>query len=120
MTLDVRFSIWMASTTRWSCLTKVIALAATPRVGEYVTFRTAAMRRCFVWRITEVTHREGDSIEVSAQLVNDVGQREYSFESERDFDAHRRSYLAEGWSCEQGIGLSRRTERIDEPCSSPS
>jgi hypothetical protein len=66
MTLYVRFSIWMASTTRWSYLTKVVALNTMPRAGEYVTFRAPTVDNAFAWRITEVIHREGDLVEIAA------------------------------------------------------
>jgi hypothetical protein len=113
MHIDIRFSIWIASKTRWTHLTKLIAMPTTPRVGEYMKFLNAEQGDYFAWQVTEVTYREGGPVEISTELLDNIDQRGYSFETEAEFDEYLQSYLAEGWTCEGGIGPNRRYKGND-------
>ena len=81
-----------------------------PRVGEYVKFRNAEQGDYFAWRITDVTYREAAEISVSTELLDDVDDRGYSFETEDEFDNYFRSYVTEGWRCERGISANKRLD----------
>jgi hypothetical protein len=108
MAIDVEFSIWLASKTRWVHLTKTIAMAAVPRVGEFVKFRNQQMGDYFAWQVSQVTYRERGEIEVWTELLNNDDDRGYSFEEETEFDEYYQSYLAEGWQAEHGVRPNRR------------
>jgi hypothetical protein len=114
MPTEIEFSIWLASKTRWTHLTNRISMASVPRVGEYMKFRNAELGDYFAWRVTEVTYREGGIVEISTELLDDIDGRGYSFEAEEEFDDYLKSYMAEGWRCERGIGPNRRY-RGDDP-----
>ena len=103
MPVDLEFSIWLASRTRWAHLTKTISMPVMPRVGEYVKFRNEQEGDYFPWRITEITHRESGPIEVWTELLDNVDNRMYSFEEEQEFDDCFQSYANEGWRCERGV-----------------
>jgi hypothetical protein len=106
--VDIEFSIWLGTTTRWAHLIKVIDMPVVPRVGEFMKFQNAVVGDYFAFRISEVTHREGGRIEVCAELLNNIDNRIYSFEEEAEFDEYFTSYLAEGWQCPRGVGPNRR------------
>lgn len=106
--MDLKFSIWLATKSRWAHLTKVIALPSVPRVGEYLKFRNTVVGDYFAFRVTEVTYRESGGIEVWTELLDNIDNRMYSFEEEAEFDVYFTSYLAEGWQCQRGIGPNRR------------
>lgn len=108
MSIEIEFSIWLASKTRWAHLTKSVSMLALPRVGEFVKFCNREQGDYFAWRISQITHRESGAIEVWTELLNDVDQRGYSFDTEEEFDAYYQSYLAEGWRCERGIRPNKR------------
>lgn len=115
MNVDVECSIWLASRTRWVHLTKVMALPAVPRVGEWLKFRNETMGDHFGWRVTEVTYRERGPVEVWTHLLDDADGRGYSFETEEEFDECYGSYLAEGWVSGRGPGPNRRVRGGDHP-----
>jgi hypothetical protein len=109
--MDIEFSIWLATKTRWAHLTKVIAMPVVPRVAEFVKFRSAAVGDYFAFKVSQVTYREDGMIEVWTELLDNIEGRMYSFEDESEFDEYYGSYLAEGWSCSKGIGPNRRVGR---------
>ena len=100
--MDIEFSIYLASKTRWAHLVKVISMPVVPRVGEFKKFRNAEMGDYFPWKIIEVTYQETGRIKVMTDLLDDVDGRGYSFEEESEFDEYYNSYLSEGWICERG------------------
>lgn len=106
--IDIKFSIWMASKTRWVHLTKTISLPAVPRSGDFIKFTNEELGDYFAWEISEVTYRESGSIEVSTALLDDIDNRRYSFEDEAEFDEYYDSYIAEGWTSPEGIGKNRQ------------
>ncbi len=106
--MEIEFSIWLASKTRWVHLMKTIEMPSVPRVGEYLKFRNAQIGDYFGWQVSEVTYRESGSIEVSTELLDNVDERGYSFETEAEFDECYRSYLAEGWETERGVKPNTR------------
>jgi hypothetical protein len=106
--MNIEFSIWLASKTRWAQLTKLIPMPLVPRVGEYMKLDNARMGDYFAWKVTQVTYRESGEIEVWTELLNDAEGRGYSFESEDELDEYFESYLAEGWQCPKGIGPNTR------------
>ena len=103
MPLELTFSIWLASKTRWAHLTKTIAMPVVPRVGEFVKFQNEREGDYFAWEVTQITHRESGDIEVWTHLFENIDDRGYSFEDEPDFDEYFESYVAEGWRCDRGI-----------------
>jgi hypothetical protein len=102
--MNIEFSIWLASKTRWAHLTKIIPMQTVPRVGEFMKFQNAEVGDYFAWAITQVTYRENADIEVWTELLNNIEDQGYSFETEEEFDQYFRAYLAEGWQCIRGIG----------------
>ena len=114
--MELEFSIWLATKTRWAHLTKVIAMPTVPRVGEFLKFRNAVVGDYFAFRVSEVTYREGGVVEVWTELLDNIDNRMYSFEEEDEFDEYVNSYLAEGWQCPRGIGPNQRL-RITAPTS---
>ncbi len=107
--MDLEFSIWLATKTRWAHLTKVIAMPVVPRVGEFVKFRNAVMGDYFAFQVSSVTYHEDGPVEVWTELLDNIDDRMYSFEEEPEFDEYFNSYLAEGWHCPRGVGPNRRT-----------
>jgi hypothetical protein len=103
---DLEFSIWIASKTRRSHLTKTIKMQAMPRVGEWIKLKNDVVGDYFAWKITEITHRECGHTEVSTELLNNTDGRGYSFENEDEFDEYFQSYISEGWACELGVSKS--------------
>lgn len=101
MPIDIEFSIWLASKTRWAHLTKTISMPTVPRVGEFVKFRNTQVGDYFAWPITQVMYRESGEVEVWTELLENLDDREYSFETEAEFDEYLQSYLAEAWQCDQ-------------------
>lgn len=106
--IDIEVSIWIATKTRWAHLTKVIAMPAVPRVGEFIKLNNVVLGNYFAFRVSEVTYGECGRIEVWTELLNNVDNRLYSFEEETGFDEYFESYLAEGWHCPRGVGPNRR------------
>ena len=106
--MQIEFSIWLASKTRWAHLNKTISMLSVPRVGEFMKFKNEEMGDYFAWEITSVTYREPDKIEVWTELLDNIDDRGYSFETEEEFDEYFESYLAEGWLCERGVGPNKR------------
>jgi hypothetical protein len=106
--MDLEFSIWLGTKTRWAHLTKVTDMPVVPRVGEFMKFNNAVVGDYFAFRISEVTYREGGRIAVWTELLDNVDNRMYSFEEEAEFDEYFKSYLAEGWQCPGGVGPNRR------------
>lgn len=105
--MELEFSIWLATKTRWAHLSKVIQFPVVPRVGEYVKFRNTVVGDYFAFRVSEITYREAGLIEVWTELLDNVEDRMYSFETEAEFDEHYTSYLNEGWQCRRGVGPNR-------------
>lgn len=101
--MNIEFSIWLASKTRWAHLTKDIPMPVVPRVGEFMKFHNNSVGDYFAWEVTQVTYRESGNIEVWTELLNDIDNRKYSFEDEEEFDEYFQSYLSEGWRCARGI-----------------
>jgi hypothetical protein len=106
--MKVEFSIYLASKTRWAHLTKIVDVPAMPRVGEFVKFRNEQMGDYFAFDITQVTYRESCGAEIMTALLDNIDDRMYSFEEERELDRYVDSYLAEGWRCDRGIGPNNR------------
>lgn len=106
--MDIQFSIWLATRTRWAHLIKVISMSAVPRVGEFVKFANKELGDYFAYSVKQVTYRESGQIEVWTKLLENINDRGYSFEDEREFDEYLASYLAEGWTCSRGVQLNRR------------
>jgi hypothetical protein len=106
--MNLEFSIWLGTKTRWAHLIKVIDMPTVPRVGEFMRFKNAVVGDYFAFRISEVTYREGGRIDVLTELLDNIDNRMYSFEEEAEFDEYFNSYLAEGWQCPRGIGPNRR------------
>ena len=78
------------------------------RVGEFMKFDNKEQGDYFAWRVTQVTYRESGQIEVWTELLNDVDNRGYSFETEQEFDEYLKSYIAEGWRCDRGVKPNTR------------
>jgi len=106
--MDIEFSIYLASKTRWAHLTKIVSLPAVPRAGESVKFRNEEMGDYFAFEVTSVTYREAGGVEVITGLLDNIDDRLYSFEEEQELDEYVASYLNEGWNCERGIGRNSR------------
>ena len=100
MKLDT--SIWIASKSRWAHLTKVIDLPSVPRCGEYKKFNNREVGDYFNWRVTEIYYHENGQIEIWTELLDNIDNRGYSFESEEEFDEYYNAYIAEGWVCKRG------------------
>lgn len=101
--MELEFSIWLATKTRWAHLRKVIQLPVVPRVGEFMKFRNAVVGDYFAYRVTEITYREAGLIEVWTELLDNMEDRMYSFETEAEFDEYFTSYINEGWQCRRGV-----------------
>lgn len=106
--VDIEFGIWIATKARWAHLTKVIAMPAVPRVGEFIKFNNAVLGNYFAFRVSEVTYREGGRIEVWTELLNNIDNRMYSFEEESEFDEYYSTHIEEGWQCPRGVGPNGR------------
>jgi hypothetical protein len=106
--VEIRFSIYLATRTRWVHLTKVIPFPSVPRKGEFVKFKNTEMGDYFPFEVVDVVYREGGHIEIQTDLLDNVDQRMYSFEHEQELDDYLRSYLAEGWECSSGVGPNNR------------
>jgi hypothetical protein len=117
MSVHVEFSIWLASKTRWAHLTKAIPMPTVPRIGEFVKFRNEKMGDYFAWQVTQVTFTESGTIEVWTELLDNIDDRGYSFETEQEFDEYFQAYLSEGWQCHQGIGPNRKYKDGTGPSS---
>jgi hypothetical protein len=108
MTMQIEFSIYMASKTRWAHLTKIISMPSVPRVGDFIKFANEEMGDYFAWQVIEVTYRESSGrFEVMTDLLDNVDERGYSFDDESEFDEYFDSYLSEGWQCERGVGPNK-------------
>jgi hypothetical protein len=105
--ITIEFSIWLASKSRWAHLTKMIGMPVVPRVGEFVKFSNAKNGDYFAWKVSQVTYRENGSIEVWTELLENIDNRGFSFETEDEFDDFFQSYVAENWRCERGIRTNR-------------
>ncbi|WP_372836257.1 hypothetical protein [Pontibacterium sp.] len=101
--IEMEFSIWLASKTRWVHLTKAISLPVVPRVGEHIKFKSKELGDYYPWKVTQVTYRESGVIEVWTELLEDINGRGYSFEEEDDFDEYHNAYIEEGWQAPHGI-----------------
>ena len=106
--MDIQYSIWLATKTRWAHLIKTIPMAVVPRVGEFMKFNNAEVGDYFAWKVTQVTYRESGAIEVWTELLDNVEERGYAFENEEEFDEYFKSYVAEGWLCPHGVGPNNR------------
>ena len=116
MTMQIKFSIYMASKTRWAHLTKTISMPSVPRVGEFIRFANEEEGDYFKWRVMEVTFRGSSGrFEIMMDLLNNADERGYSFEDESEFDECFDSYLTEGWQCERGVGPNRLHKRRAVP-----
>jgi hypothetical protein len=114
--IDIEFSIWLGSKSRWAHLTKTISMPAVPTVGEFLKFHNAEVGDYFAWQVSEATYREPGKIEVSTELLDNIDKCGYSFEEEQEFDVYFNSYNAEGWQCERGIHPNRRVRSTtDDP-----
>jgi hypothetical protein len=113
--MDIEFSMWLATRTRWAHLTKIVAMPGIPRVGDYVKFRNDKVGDYFAFRVSQVTYREEGLVEVWTDLFENTDDRMYSFEEEHEFDEYLGSYLLEGWRCERGVGPNRRYQARGRP-----
>jgi hypothetical protein len=109
--MEIEFSIWLASKTRWAHLTKVISMPTVPRVGEFMKFRNEKVGDYFAFEVIQVTYREVGPLEVSTELLDNTDDRMYSFEEEPEFDEYLNSYLKEGWRSDRGVGPNNRIGR---------
>lgn len=100
--MDLEFSIYFASKSRWAHLTKVIPLPVVPRVGEFVKFETPQLLDYVAWEITQVTYREKGVPELMTELLDNIDGRGYSFEDEDEFDEYYAACLQAGWECSRG------------------
>lgn len=106
--INVECNIYLASITRWVHLQKTVAFVAVPRVGEFIKFKNAGVGDYFGWEVRDVTYREdGNKIELTVKLLDDIDNRGYSFEQEEEFDGYLQSYLDEGWNMPRGVGENR-------------
>ena len=106
--IEIEFHIYLASTTRWVHMVKLIEFAAVPRVGDFVKFQNGEVGDNYAWDVTDVTFREPGKIEVTMGLLNNVDDRWYSFEDEAEFNEYCNSYIAEGWSAPGGVSKNTR------------
>jgi hypothetical protein len=86
--MEIQFSIWMATKTRWAHLTKNVSMVAMPRVGEFVKFKNEKVGDYFAWKIAQVIYREDGEIAAWTDLLNNTDDRMYSFEEEEEFDEY--------------------------------
>ena len=110
--INMQFSIWIASKTKWAHLIKDIQLESVPMVGNYIKFN------CFnydyiPWKITQITFRENCKIEVWTELLDNIDNRNYSFEEENEFLECYNDFLKDNWICERGIGENTRYKNIN-------
>ena len=70
-------------------------------------FKNEVIGDYFSWQVSKVTYHESGSIEVWTELLDNVDERGYSFETEAEFDEFYRSYLAEGWVSERPVGKNK-------------
>ena len=108
MTYRLTFSIWIASRTRWTHLTKTIDMRAIPRVGEFVKFTLEGNDDYVPWKVSEITYRESGSIEISTELLDDVDGRGFSFCDEEEFDDALAEFQGSGWNCPHGVKPNTR------------
>ena len=106
--MDIDFSIYLATPTRWVHLRKTISFPTVPRKGEFVKFRNEKLGDYFAFEVMEVTNRESGQVEIQTDLLDNVDQRMYSFEEEEEFDEYFQSYRSEGWRCERGVVPNKR------------
>jgi len=106
--MEIKFSIWLATKTRWAHLTKLINLPTVPLVGEFEKFNNGVVGDYVGWQVSEIIYRESGQIEVQSELLDDQNSRGYSFEEESEFDEYFYSYIKEGWACDRGIGKNTR------------
>lgn len=116
--MELEFSIWIASRSRWAHLTKMISLPVVPRVGEFVKFEKPELGDYFPWKITQVTYHETGAIEIWTELLDNIEDRGYSFEDESEFDEYYAAYLQAGWECSRGPKKNVRIGKLaDEDAS---
>jgi hypothetical protein len=108
--MEIEFSIWLASKTRWTHLTKKIEMKYVPRLGEYIKFKNEIVGDYFPWKVTQITYRELGQVEVWTELLDNIDDRGYSFEEESEFDEYYNSYLQEGWSTIKGVRENKRVK----------
>ena len=82
---------------------KSISLPSVPRVGEYIRFQTENEDDDYSWEIREIKHYESGRIEVWTELLDNIDDRMYSFESEDEFQEYYDKYIAAGWKAPYGI-----------------
>ena len=85
-------------------------MRAIPRIGEFVKFTNNKQGDYFSWKVTEITYRESGDIDIRTELLDNVDNRGYSFETEDEFDAYYQSYLHEGWQSKEGIVENMRVK----------
>ena len=85
-------------------------MRAIPRIGEFVNFTNNKQGDYFSWKVTEITYRESGDIDIRTELLDNVDNRGYSFETEDEFDAYYQSYLHEGWQSKKGIVENTRVK----------
>ena len=117
MSIDVEFSIWLATKTRWAHLTKTLPMPTVPRVGEFAKFSNEKAGDYFAWKITQVTYRESGGVEVWTELLENIDDRGYSFETEEEFDEYFGGYISQGWQCKRGLKPNTRYKGSGDPAS---
>lgn len=105
--IEIEFSIWLASKTKWVHLTKNISLASVPRVGEFIKLNNNTVGDYFTWEVKDVTYQENGIIQVSTELLNNIDERMYSFEDDAEFIEYFNSYLKAGWQSLHGVKVNR-------------
>ena len=81
-----------------------------PRVGEFLKLANRKVGDYFSWEVTDVTYREGGSVEIATELLENIQDRGFSFETEEEFDEYLNSYIAEGWRCDRPVSENKRVK----------
>lgn len=81
--------LYLKSPLRLAPLQKPVEFLFAPRVGEWVKLRNAEMGNYFAIRIDEVTHVEGEGVDVKLAPLE---------LEEEEFGLYLASYQAEGWN----------------------
>jgi hypothetical protein len=116
--MDLQFSIYIATKSRWAHLTKILSLPVVPRAGEFVKFDKPELGDYLPWKISQVTYYETGAIEIQTGLLDDIHGRGFSFEDETEFDEYYSAYIQAGWQCSRGpIKNSRIGEVRDDTAS---
>lgn len=90
----------------------MIQMNSVPRVGEFMKFTSTVLGDYFAWTVTQVTYHESGEIEIWTELLNNIDERGYSFESEEELDEYFNAYLAEGWKSPRGFTKNTHVKAV--------